>query len=87
MHVGAGGTGIRLDVTPPVRPAPSTLPSYRGEPRFVGRIAERARIEAVLGEGPRGEVVVRAEDLVNARAYARAHADEIERDIQENESA
>lgn len=30
---------------------------------------------------------LRAEDLVNARAYARTHADEIERDIQENESA
>ncbi len=30
---------------------------------------------------------LRAEDLVNAWAYARAHADEIEAQIQENEAA
>lgn len=30
---------------------------------------------------------LRAEDLVNAWAYARAHAEEIERQIQENEAA
>jgi uncharacterized protein (DUF433 family) len=30
---------------------------------------------------------LRAEDLINAWAYARAHADEIEQDIRENEAA
>jgi uncharacterized protein (DUF433 family) len=56
--------------------------------RIPGWVLEQARrlgtTEAdLLGCYP----TLRAEDLVNAWAYARAHRDDIDREIQENEAA
>jgi uncharacterized protein (DUF433 family) len=64
-----------------------------GEPRIVRTripvwVLEQARRLGVSeAELLRSYPTLRAEDLVHAWAYARAHRDEIERQIRENEEA
>lgn len=64
-----------------------------GEPRIVRTripvwVLEQARrLGATDADLLRSYPALGAEDLVNARAYARMHRDEVERQIKENEEA
>jgi uncharacterized protein (DUF433 family) len=64
-----------------------------GEPRIVRTripvwlLEQARRLGATEAELLRSYPTLRAEDLVNAWAYVRAHRDEIEQQIRENEEA